>query len=435
VFGVKNECSIVVRACRKTGRYSGGVSADTAPHVPDEALRLALEFAVSVAAVWAKMRPPQPFPTDLKRFLKFQKLPAKALTQVRAAVEGDDAFRRRLGAVATTELLDEISVLWLARPDGWQQAIVDALPEQVVDGQAALRREERRRIAAQEALIRVQAELSAARKDLEHERATTVSVSAESDRLRADLEELRHRLRESQRGQHETAQSLAKAEAELLTARREATDAVDVPADPPAPVVNIAALRKLVDGAASASADVARMLADALAEIEQADAGIAPDVAPATRPGRPRRKAPRLPGGVLAGTIEAAEFVLRAKGSSTLIDGYNVAKLGWPALDLEGQRKQCLAAAENLAKRWNLNATVVFDGAGIEGAHAAARRRVRVVYSPPGVSADDVLRAEVAATDADTPVVVVTNDRAIIADVAAAGASTVSSHDFLALVH
>jgi predicted RNA-binding protein with PIN domain len=38
-------------------------------------------------------------------------------------------------------------------------------------------------------------------------------------------------------------------------------------------------------------------------------------------------------------------------------------------------------------------------------------------------------------TDADTPVVVVTNDRAIIADVAAAGASTVSSHDFLALVH
>ncbi|HZY08465.1 MAG TPA: hypothetical protein VFE69_11995, partial [Ilumatobacteraceae bacterium] len=79
------------------------MSADTAPDVPDEALRLALELAVSVAAVLAKMRPPQPFPADLKRFLKFQKLPAKALTQVRAAVEGDDAFRRRLGAVATTE--------------------------------------------------------------------------------------------------------------------------------------------------------------------------------------------------------------------------------------------------------------------------------------------------------------------------------------------
>src|SRR4029079_6723978 len=188
VFGVKNECSIVVPVRPKTGRYSGGVSADTAPHVPDEALRLALEFAVSVAAVWAKMRPPQPFPTDLKRFLKFQKLPAKALTQVRATIEGDDAFRRRLGAVATTELLDEVSVLWLSRPDGWQQAIVDALPEQVVDGQAALRREERRRGAAQDALIRVQAELSSVRKDLEHERATTASVSAESERLRADLE-------------------------------------------------------------------------------------------------------------------------------------------------------------------------------------------------------------------------------------------------------
>ena len=74
------------------------------------------------------------------------------------------------------------------------------------------------------------------------------------------------------------------------------------------------------------------------------------------------------------------------------------------------------------------------DGAAIEGAHAAARRRVRVVYSPPGVSADDVLRAEVAAADFDTPINVVTNDRAIVADVAAAGASTISSDHFLALV-
>jgi hypothetical protein len=50
------------------------------------------------------------------------------------------------------------------------------------------------------------------------------------------------------------------------------------------------------------------------------------------------------------------------------------------------------------------------------------------------VSADDVLRAEVAAVDVDRSVVVVTNDRAIIADVAAAGANTVSSDDFLVLL-
>jgi len=409
------------------------VSAETAADVPDEALRLALEFAVGVAAVWAKMRPPQPFPADLKRFLRFQKLPAAALTQVRAAVEADDGFRRRLGSVATTELLDEISVLWLARPEGWEQAIVDALPEEVVDGQAALRREERRRLAAQEAATRARAELLTARADLEQQRAATAAVEAESERLRVDLEELRRRLRDSQRGQHATAQALAKAEAELSAAGRQATEVVAAPADSP-PTIDIATVRKLIDGAASATADITRMLTDALNEIETIDSPAPADVAPAARPGRARRKPLRLPGGVLAGTIEAAEFLIRAKGSATLIDGYNVAKLGWPSLDLEGQRKQCLAAAENLAKRWNLTMTVVFDGAAIEGAHAAARRRVRVVYSPAGVSADDVLRAEVAGADTDTPIVVVTNDRAIISDVAAAGASTVSSDHFLTLV-
>ncbi|HZX56755.1 MAG TPA: NYN domain-containing protein [Ilumatobacteraceae bacterium] len=410
------------------------MSADPVADVPDEALRLALEFAVGIAAVWSKMRPPQPFPPDLRRFLKFHKLPTAALAQVRSAVEADDAFRQRLGSVATTELVDEIGVLWLSRPDGWQQAIADASREEVADRETALRREERRRLAAQEAATRGRAELLSVRAELERERAAKAAIVQEGERLRADLEELRRRLRESQRAQHATAQALAKAEAELQAAGRQAAEFEPAPQDPQPTGLDVATVRKLIDGAVSASADIARMLNDALMEIEPAEAAGPPEVGAVARSGRARRKAPRLPGGVLAGTVEAAEFLIRAKGSTTLVDGYNVAKLGWPSLDLEQQRKQCLAAAENLAKRWNLAVTVVFDGAAIEGAHAAARRRVRVVYSPPGVSADDVLRAEVAAADSDTPVVVVTNDRAIIADVAAAGASTVSSGDFLALV-
>ena len=76
---------------------------------------------------------------------------------------------------------------------------------------------------------------------------------------------------------------------------------------------------------------------------------------------------------------------------------------------------------------------IVFDGATIIGASAAARRMVRVSFSPEGVTADDVLRAEVAALDPDRPVVVVTNDQAIVADVRAAGANVVASDTFLML--
>ena len=129
-----------------------------------------------------------------------------------------------------------------------------------------------------------------------------------------------------------------------------------------------------------------------------------------------------------------AEFVLRTKGARTLVDGYNVAKLGWPSLDLDHQRDQCTVAAENLVKRWNMAMTIVFDGATIEGAHTVTRRKLRIVYSPAGVSADDVLRAEVASVEISKPVVVVTNDRAILTDVTAAGANTVSSDDFLTLL-
>ena len=56
------------------------------------------------------------------------------------------------------------------------------------------------------------------------------------------------------------------------------------------------------------------------------------------------------------------------------------------------------------------------------------------MYSAAGVSADDVLRAEVAGTGRDQPIVVVTNDRAIITDVVAVGANTVSSDGFLTLI-
>lgn len=116
-----------------------------------------------------------------------------------------------------------------------------------------------------------------------------------------------------------------------------------------------------------------------------------------------------------------------------MLDGYNVAKLAWPKLALDAQRGRCIDTAEDVARRFGTSITVVFDGADITGAAAPGRRVVRVMFSPEGVSADDVLRAEVGALRADAAVVVVTNDQAVVTDVRAMGANTMTSEQWLQL--
>jgi hypothetical protein len=147
----------------------------------------------------------------------------------------------------------------------------------------------------------------------------------------------------------------------------------------------------------------------------------------------PRRTPLPIPGGLYGHSAAVTEHLLRAPGVVVIVDGYNVVKLGWPALDLARQREVGLDAAEDLARRWGTAITVVFDGADVPGASAPRRRLVRVMFSPGGVIADDVVRAEVGAVDVNTPVVVVSNDQALLADIRSAGANSVSSDQFLAI--
>jgi predicted RNA-binding protein with PIN domain len=77
---------------------------------------------------------------------------------------------------------------------------------------------------------------------------------------------------------------------------------------------------------------------------------------------------------------------------------------------------------------------VVFDGASVVGAHASRRRLLRVVYSPEGVIADDVIRDEVRRLPASRAVVVVTNDAEIVGDVKALGANIVPSNALIAVL-
>lgn len=406
---------------------SPDVGGSSASRLSDRSVRSALEFAVGIAAVGSKLRPPLPFPAGLKPYLRFHRLPPAALAKVREAVEGDAVFLGRLGMVATDELLDEVSMLWLTRPDGWEVAAesmaakADKVPS---DDAAELRREQRRRDAAEASAIRSRLEVASLRDQLEAERSARTAVEAQLAAARIDLAAQRRRANELERGVQKrlrgvdsTATLVGSVEAELAAARDELATVV---------AARDAALtdRAAVHGGPSGDIERVRaLLTEALA--------LTRGPTPSTR--RRQRSPIALPGGVYGNSEAAGEHLLRTTGAVILVDGYNVAKLGWPTLPLDRQREVFIEAAENLARRWGCLIHIVFDGASVVGATARTRRLVRVSYSPEGVIADDVLRAEVAALDLDRPVVVVTNDKAVIADVRAAGANIVASDTFLTL--
>jgi predicted RNA-binding protein with PIN domain len=131
------------------------------------------------------------------------------------------------------------------------------------------------------------------------------------------------------------------------------------------------------------------------------------------------------------GTPEADAWLLTEADARVIIDGYNVAKLGWPDQPLAEQRERLLDLLDDLATRHGRPIDVVFDGADVGPVRSNRRRHVTVRFSPAGVLADDVIRDLVTAHPADVSIVVVTNDRAVGHDVRAQGANVVSSGGLL----
>ncbi len=416
-------------------------------------LRSAIEYAVLIAEETQRRKPPMAVPNELRAFFGKPRVPSGALGRLRRTIEADDLFRRRIAAGASPELVDDVGRLWLQRPDGWVEqalAVIGAgeAERAAADGAAALRRAEKRRVAAEEAAVRARAE--AVRLE-----ALADEQRMELDRLVADLEK--------------ADDALSEMRAELIDVRNEARHARDREA---------AAMAKLERAVAASSADqpppgaepsptgvgskmvtdmlavlqaeidaemdelrsgVSRSAASIEAAIERAAALLAPDgpntIDGSTRhpSGASQRRPLRLPGGILASSAEAAAFLVRSD-ALLLIDGYNVSMLGWPSLSLDEQRIALVTAVENTAHRFGTDATIVFDGADIVGAHSLRRRSTRVIFSPSGVIADDVIRAEVERTPASRHVVVVTNDAEIARDVRAQGANVLPSNALLAVL-
>jgi YacP-like NYN domain len=396
-------------------------------------LRSAIEFAVAIADAGQRLRPPLAFPSALKPFLKQPRIPGSALGKLRRAIEADGEFRTRLSAGALPELVDPIGIEWLRREDGWDARVAELIAaaqeaEEQAGAEAALRRAERRREAAEQVAIRTRAELIQAQarvdelaKSLQAHRDEAAAATADGAALRGELAEARAAARHAndraeaarrrvddvagERDEAVRRAELAETQRDALLAERSERAGVRIDAS------RVGELGEL--------ARSARTLADRLGDLVEVRAG--------------RRRPVALPGGVGGDSPKATEHLLRASGALVLVDGYNVAKLAWPDEELAVQRQRCLDVVDDIARRFGSEIAVVFDGADVVGSHSERRRLARVTYSPAGESADDVIRAEVETAPAGRPVVVVTNDQAVRRDVAKNGANLIRSESFLAL--
>jgi hypothetical protein len=409
------------------------VSDDVAERVTIEHrhLRSAIEFAVAIADAGQRLRPPLEYPPELKPHLKSPRVPAAALGKLRRAIEGDDRFRRRLAAGAVDELVDPIGQEWLRREEGWQERIGELVAEQEraaaeADAAAELRRAEKRREAAEQVAARTRAELIGLREKIDILTDQLADATREAGRAADDAARMQSDLaaaRVAERHARDRAQADRDRVTALEEARNEALERAQV-----AEAQRDALLSERAERAGAAVA------ADQLGEVRELArlAGALSDRLERLVVTPTPRRALALPGGVARESGRATEFLLRS-GAAVFVDGYNAAMLAWPDDDLATQRTRLLDLADDLARRLGSELIVVFDGADVVGGHSRQRRLVRVTFSPPGVSADDVIRAEVAAVPTTRPVVVVTNDQAIRRDVAAMGANLVSSDAFVAI--
>ncbi|MFF8829058.1 NYN domain-containing protein [Streptomyces sp. NPDC015131] len=394
-------------------------------------------------------------PAQLRQYARFT--PSRrarfAGNAMAAALEGDPLFRQRIGerlkegqpelarAVeagappAAADPVDVAATAYVLRPAGWVKLVAAA-------GEEAQRADaERADEAGRRELERLRAELAEARA---HTRSETERLRTELDAARKEAESLHRKLRSAQsdvkrgeaalrRGQADidavraeaaaqvsAAESetrrlkarLAEAEAALEASRRAAREGRSV---------EDMRLRLLLDTVLESAQGLRRELALPPVSVHPAD------TVDAVEPGRmsPKDIAARA----LSETDPALlDQLLALPQAHLVVDGYNVTKTGYPTMPLEKQRLRLLGGLSALAARSGAEVTCVFDGAELAApVLLAPPRGVRVLFSKPGVTADELIRQLVRAEPPGRPVVVVSTDREVADGVAKSGARPVAS--------
>ena len=124
------------------------------------------------------------------------------------------------------------------------------------------------------------------------------------------------------------------------------------------------------------------------------------------------------------------------RDAELIVDGHNVTRAEWDDVTLEAQRNRLLRGLAPLVAQTGAEITVVFDGTNAETRPLVRPPRgVRVLFSPRGVLADDVIRDLVDAEPAGRPVGVVTSDQEVARDVVGkAGVRVVGSRALVRLL-
>ncbi|MFJ3910274.1 NYN domain-containing protein [Streptomyces vinaceus] len=394
-------------------------------------------------------------PAQLRQYARFTptrraKFAGNAMA---AAVETDAVFRGRVaeklreaqvelaGALesgappAAADPLDVAAAAYVLRPVGWVK-LVAAAGEEAQRADAERVDEETRR-----ELDRLREELAHAR---DAQRLGGEQVRAELDAARKEAESLQRKLRSAQsdvkRGEAalrkvtaeidgirgDAAAQVAAAESEtrrLKSRLAEVETALETSrrATREGRSVEDMRLRLLLDTVLDAAQGLRRELA--LPPVSTRPA----DTVDAVEPGRmtPKDIAARA----LSETDPALlDQLLALPQAHLVVDGYNVTKTGYPTMPLEKQRLRLLGGLSMLAAQTGAEMTCVFDGAELAApVLLAPPRGVRVLFSKPGVTADELIRQLVRAEPPGRPVVVVSTDREVADGVAKAGARPVTS--------
>lgn len=345
----------------------------------------------------------------------------------------DDEFRGH-AAVQVAALppgrddpLDDAARAWLSRDDGWQD-LVDAVSETLADDadRDDQDRVELGRLTAQVAAL--QAELASVR--AEHR--------LELDRAGADHRVLRQRLggaRGALRGaEGERDAALASRDEAIASAdaavRAAEGDVRRLRAQLDEAEAGLAAQRRDARSDRDAATIRARLLLDTVVD---AATGLRRELGLPAVEGAPGDAVEAALTGAVTPPVSSApatpallEQLLALPHTRLIVDGYNVTKAAWPTASLEAQRTRLVAALGPVVARSGAETTVVFDAAESSARTVMpAPRGVRVVFSPEGVIADDVIRQLVAAEPRGRVVVVVSGDQAVARDVVRSGARVV----------